>query len=549
MSNLLQDFFHPDLSASNRALKKYLDEEGLRLGFRDLVSIRAAAEAHVYFSFALLEAWSDGEFQAQDVVKLLESPESFRELCEAYRWSNLRTASGAWLVGVEGELVQDEPSLQSSEGSEELGGSLVPLSTVYGGSTLVNSPGVGGAWKEEELQASSLTLLDGESEERLVEAFRHLFRAAPSGAARAAVVATALARHRPELNREVADKLEELSPSLGQALRQLFTNPEQEGRQALEFLLAAHVCPQAPVWLTFWQGIRTTVLESLARSESGRQLLRESLAALRAAGDATGEVVLTHRLVDAFLVRQDLITSNGRGHLLSLLESFATAERSATETLESRLELSKDIQERLLLGEALRRVYTRTGLLQELERLGHRFAVEALSVGSTAGALALAELLGAFGHKVLEDSALTHLNRLSERQTLNVMAMWEQLVSENGALLARVSELFVAGLCEAEQHWGLLLKSPLLQHELVAESLARWCAEKTPEELRKVVLLGSNWTLTVENRPLIAAILGELEWQGSELWEQEWKRPTLSFQKLSWLAQCLERQPPGLTML
>jgi hypothetical protein len=465
MSNLLQDFFRPDLGASNRALKRYLDEEGLRLGFRDLVCLRSAAEAGVFFSFALLEAWSSGEFGVPEVTRLLEVREQPEEVCQEQNWSYRQTAKGLLLIGVEGELaaVELEDSLEGGP-RESSSTALVPLQAVYGGDSLLSAPGAGGAWKEDELQAASLTLLDGESEEKLVEAFRHLFRAAPHGAARAAVVATALARHRSELNREVADKLEEISPPLGQALRQLFGNLENEGRQALGFLLGAEAAPEPPAWTPFWAGIKTTVLESLARTEKGRQVLRDSLRPLHAVCQATGASVLTHRLLDAFLSRHDLFTPEDHSHLLALLERFAQTEPAAVETLASRLELSADTQERILLGEALRRVYKSRGQTAELERLGQRFAVEALSVGSTAGSLALAQLLAAFGPSVLEQSALTRLDCLSERQTLNAMAMWEQLVGEEPANLERVSALFVRAMRDAEQHWGLLLKSPLLQH-------------------------------------------------------------------------------------
>lgn len=543
MSDLLQDFFRPDLGASNRALKKYLDEEGLSLGFRDLVLLRSAAEAGLFFSFALLEGWSAGEFGLTEVTRLLETRDLVSTLSGQHGWSFLYTEDGLLLVGVEGELTPSDSSSLEKLG-DDAPGALVPLQAVYGGGSLLSAPGAGGAWKEEELQAASLTLLDGESEEKLVEAFRHLFRAAPHGAARAAVVAAALARHRFELNREVADKLEEISPPLGQALRQLFGAPEGEGRQALGFLLGAEASLQPPAWTAYWSGIRTTVLESLARSEKGRQVLRDSLKALRATGEATGRSVLTHRLLDAFLSRHDLLNPEERSHLLVLLERFALDDKAAVETLASRLEMSGDTQERILLGEALRRVYRSTGREADLEALSQRFAVESLSVGSTAGSLALAELLGAFGTSVLQSSALTRLDCLSERQTLNAMAMWEQLVGEQPESLDRVSELFVQALREAEQHWGLLLKSPLLQKRPVAQALARWAAEATPEQRRKAVLIGQNWTLTVENRPLIASILGELDWQGTEIWEQEWRRPTLSFQRLGWLSQCLERQAP-----
>ena len=543
MSNLLHDFFRPDLGASNRALKKYLDEEGLTLGFRDLVCLRGAAEAGVFFSFAWLEAWSAGEFGADDVTRLIDFCENPASLCQQAGWSYLRTDDNLLLIGVEGELSPGHQGQPPEDGSDAPG-ALVPLKAVYGGDSLLSAPGAGGAWKEEELQAASLTLLDGESEEKLVEAFRHLFRAAPNGTARAAVVATALARHRSELNREVADKLEEISPPLGQALRQLFSNPESEGKQALGFLLVSEAGASPPPWTGFWTGIRTTVLESLARSEKGRQVLRDSLPALHAMSQAINANVLTPRLLEAFLARHDLLSPDDRAHLLGLLERFAQTERAAVETLASRLELSGDIQEKILLGEALRRVYQSAGHQVDLQKLIERFAVEALSVGSTAGSLALAELLGAFGTDVLESSALTRLDCLSERQTLNAMAMWEQLVGEDPANLERVSELFVQAMRDAEQHWGLLLKSPLLQHRAVAEAFAIWCTEATQEQRRKAVLVGHNWTLTVENRPLIARIIGELEWHGQELWDNEWKRTTLSFQRLSWLVQCLEKRPP-----
>ena len=546
MSNLLQDFFRPDLAASNRALKKYLDEEGLPLGFRDLVCLRAAAEAGVFFSFALLEGWSAGEFGASEVTRLVETRQHPEQACSANGWSSLRTADNLLLIGVEGELSQEvERSAEEGLG-DDAPGALVPLKAVYGGDSLLSAPGAGGAWKEEELQSASLTLLDGESEDKLVEAFRHLFRAAPHGAARAAVVATALARHRSELNREVAQKLEEISPPLGQALRQLFAQPDSEGKQALHFLLGAEAAAEPPVWTGFWTGIKATVLESLAVSENGRQVLRDSLRALRTTLDATNGNVLTPRLLDAFLSRHDLLAPEDRSHLLRLLERFAETERSAVETLASRLELSRDPQERIFLGEALRRVYLKLDRQADVDRLSQRFAIEALSVGSTAGSLALAELLGSFGPSVLEQSALTRLDCLSERQTLNAMAMWEQLVGEHPEHLPRVSELFVQAMREAEQHWGLLLKSPLLLLEPVARAFAGWCAEATPEQRRRAVLVGQNWTLTVENRPLIARTLGELDWQGEELWDHEWKRTTLSFQKLGWITQCLEKRPPTI---
>ncbi len=540
----LQDFFRPDLGASNRALKKYLEEEGLSLGFRDLVSLRGAAESSIIFSYAFLESWSAGEFSSSAVTQLVESRARLEDLASEHGWSWYPTPE-LLLVGLEGELESREPSQESSL---ESGMAMVPLKTVYGSESLLHSPGAGGVWKEEELQQASLTLLDGESEQRLVEAFRHLFRAAPSGAARAAVVATALSRHRSELNREVADKLEEISPPLGKALRQLFLFPETEGRAALNFLLGSEAGAEQPGWVGFWSGIRGTVLESLVRGESGRQLLTENLKALEAVNRVSERSVLTPRLVDALLSDHETLSPEGRSSLMNLLASFVRQETSAAEEmLLSRLELSSDIGERILLGEILRRVFSAPGREHELDALCRRFAGEALSVGSTAGSMALGELLGAFGPRVLNTPALSRLDQLSERQTLNATAMWEQLASDRPEMHPRVAELFISALRSAEEHWGLLLKSPLLGQERVREAFAEWCQGLTVEQRRKLVLVGQNWGLTAENRPLVAEAVAHLEWGQLELWESEWRRTTLSFQKLSWLAQCSQADPPDVS--
>lgn len=544
MSHLsLSDFFRPDHDASNRALKKYLEEEGVSLGFRDLLSLRAAADTGIYFSYAFLEAWSAGEFTAAEVSELTACKGNVEQLAAKHEWSWV-VSEGLFFVGLSGELVP-EPTSESAP--ESLRHELVPLRAVYGTRSLLSAPGAGGAWKEEELQQASLTLLDGESEEKLVEAFRHLFRAAPTGSARAAVVATALSRHRAELNREVADKLEELSPPLGKALRQLFTPDESDGVAALSFLLGAEASPDPPAWVSYWSVIRGSVLESLVREESGRQILVESLPALEAVARRTDSAVLTPRLVDALLAVHDHLSAAGRPALMSLLEMFLAREPSAEEMLQSRLELSTDIAERIFLGETLRRQYQSAGREDSLHRLRRRFANEALSVGSTAGSLALAELLGAFGPSVLSDTALSSLENLSDRQTLNAMAMWEQLANDRPEFLRRVAELFVNALTTAEHHWGLLLKSSLLSYEEIYQAFLNWCAALSVPERRRLVLVGQNWTLTTENRPLVAQAVCGLDWEQADVWENEWRRTTLSFQKLSWLAQCLVAHPLTLS--
>ena len=554
MTNLLNDFFRPDLQASNRALKKYLESEGLQLDFRDLVLLRAAAVESVYLSFALLESWSSGDFSAQvlkDVLAKRGDPSDLRSHSEAQGYSYRPLEPKFLLLGVEGELT-DEP--EPHRGEEQ---SLVPILAVYGRDSMAAVPSEGGAWNEEDLQTASLTLLDAESEAKLVESFRYLFRAAPNGTARAAVVATALGRHRQELNREVAEKLEEVSPALGQALRRVFDQDPDEAQKALHFLLQAQTRSEPPVWANFWSMIRKTVLESLTQTEQGCRQLRKSLSELRRTESLTGVAVLTHRLFDLFLAQQDQLTSAERADLLCLLERWCEADATAVEVLKSHLDLATEIHEKILLGEALRRYYEGREDRDALDGLMRRFAEEALTVGSTAGSIALGELLVSFGSEVLENTALSSLSNLSERQVLNATAMWELLVDEQSDLCGVVANLFVGALDVSQDLWGLLLKSPLMQRDPVREAFALWCRDQVGVGVaggggdatlrrRQLALVAANWTLGSQNRPFIAEVLGPLEWDAEELWAREWSQPVLNFQRLGWFAQCLAWTPPRL---
>ena len=137
------------------------------------------------------------EIDSSLLEELLEGPTESEDLV------TYRTEEGILLVGIPGELDMKVPvaDTQAMVLSRQSGESSSPLLTVYGQDT--SRPGAGGMWDEDELQQESITLLDGESPRQLVEAFRHLFRAAPNGQARASVVAAALSRHRKELDLEV----------------------------------------------------------------------------------------------------------------------------------------------------------------------------------------------------------------------------------------------------------------------------------------------------------------------------------------------------------
>lgn len=537
-----QDFFRPDLSSSNRSLKKYLREEGLDLGHRDLVLVRKLSEQRVFLSYAVLEAWSEEDLTGEQIEELLSCRDQEAELqsfLTAHELASFRTEDGTLLVGISGELELSGASAESSGGalipreSQDAGS---PLLTVYG-SGAVSQPGAGGMWDEDELQAESITLLDGESAQQLVEAFRHLFRAAPNGQARASVVAAALSRHREELDLEVAQKLEEIAPPFGQAMRKLFGADVEQGSRALQFLLHAEREKDGPSWGAFWRNIRPTILHSLTRSERGSLILIRSVDHL--AAYTAGDELLNHQLLEAFLQRLNTLTPRQQDKLMGLVVEWAVADTEAIEILQSQLSLSVEKDRRLLVGESLRRAFVRREDTDELEQLARVFVEEAISAGSTAGSIALTELLRAFGPLVLKETAATRgLEQLTDRQLLNVVDIWEMMVAHQPEHLPRVTEIYLSALQGSIEHLSLLLKSELLRRPPIYQAFLDWLIQADQAMRKKLVQVGYSWSLTVENRELVAGALRQVEWDFTHTWESEWRKPQLSFQRLGWLAEC-----------
>lgn len=543
MSISWSDFFRPDAQSSNRSLKKFLEDEGLKLGHRDLVLLRQLAQKEVYLSYAALECWAEGEVQRElfeEVAESLENSSRLTEILEEAELCWVRAEEGTTLVGVAGEcgersgetVVSSQALVRSSQSVSS------PMLAVYGNSGLASQPAAGGAWSEEKLQTDSMVLLDGESSQELVEAFRHLFRAAPNGTARASVVVAALSRHRAELDMEVSEKLEEIAPAFGQAMRRLFETDLGSGCRALQFLLNSEQGNSRPEWSIFWQQIRPTILESLARTEHGTNILLRSIDSL--AGVISGDKFLNHQLLDAFLERLDELTPLQQDKLIQMIGDWARTDEENVRLLRSRLELTGVQNQRLLLGESLRRTFEQIEDHEGLAELAEIFVAEAVSAGSTAGSLALAELLRSFGSLVLASSSryCQNLAALTERQVLNLLEVWELMVAHDKSLLPDVGELFLRLLSEPADHLSLILKSDLLRRPQLEVAFQKWLADSDFTVRKQVMSVGFKWSLTVENRPLLARCLRRTEWGFQDFWEGEWRRPHLSYQRLGWLAYC-----------
>lgn len=545
MSYRLQDFFRVDVAASNLCLKKLLDEEGLSLGYRGASVLREAAQGNLLFSYAFLEAWSKEEFSSSDVRTLLLPTTNLDRVCQERGWSCEWVPEGLTLIALRDEAIThlglelSQPPISSGLGA--MVGNVQSPSTMYG-KTPSTDLCWASVWDTAELERLSVSLLDGESEAKLLEAFRYLYRAALGTPTQAFVVTLALARRKARLNQEVAEKIKDSDPSFGLALKAILMGEERECARGLQVLLRGEVDEPAPGWLDFWLAIRTSVLEGLATREFGPIVLCRCLPQLKDGGATRRKELLSSSLAEVYLTSLDLLTFQERSCFLELLFELALEDSKVLSLLESRLLLSTYPVERPFLGEVLRRIYEEVGRNGDLSCLRANFTRDVLTVGSTAGSLALVDLLNTWGEKVLEEASLYELEGCSRRQALNVITMWGHLLERNPELAEPVAKLFVRAFSHAPTHWGILLKSPLLQNLEVEQALGVWLSTCTAKTWRALMDTGQSWPLAAVHRRKVADLLGRWEHGLYERWYQEWTKVSLNFQSLGWIALCQAKE-------
>ena len=149
-----------------------------------------------------------------------------------------------------GEFAQQ----QNESGAETFGGQPVPtapagsvaslLIPMQSGSVASQVLGMdslqsikGSLWKRELLEESSLTLLDSESDEQLIESFRYLFRATLAcNQDPTPLLVTAFKRGKPKLSQEAARLVRDnLNRDLGRALADILTKNPKKFKDALYF--------------------------------------------------------------------------------------------------------------------------------------------------------------------------------------------------------------------------------------------------------------------------------------------------------------------------
>lgn len=157
-----------------------------------------------------------------------------------------------------------------------------PLATIPSGSVASQVLGMdslqaikGSLWKQELLEESSLTLLDSEADEQLVESFRYLFRAALAcGQDPTPLLVTAFKRGKPKLSQEAARLVRDnLNRGLGRALADILTKNPKKFKDALYFFNQPEQARYRPVLST----ILLSALLPLTQDKDFRSQLLPSL--------------------------------------------------------------------------------------------------------------------------------------------------------------------------------------------------------------------------------------------------------------------------------
>ena len=228
-----QDIFNPNLYNSTAEALQALRRENINFNHRLGARLCALGRKSILFSLAFLEETAESS--------------DFADCLRDKRWNELEAGDeeganailksvGAWAKAENGALyvrTEDEAMVEPSEESRALttAGMLAPQ--VLGEANVSAIKGV--LWDRARLEEASLTLLDSENTQDLIEAFRYLFRASlacqqdPTG-----LLVTAFKRGKAELSHEVAKQVRDnLDSDLGRALLSLLSLDLKKFKDAL----------------------------------------------------------------------------------------------------------------------------------------------------------------------------------------------------------------------------------------------------------------------------------------------------------------------------
>lgn len=342
------DTFDPSAFSSPSECVRELKELGISLGHRLGARVFGLGHRGVRFSLAFLEEAAEGG--------------AARELLERSEWTVLASTGlqevghlldpevaraveeGGVLHVVTPDEVLPETALVPSSGAST---SLLPSVTgaeagVFGGAL----------WDRRRLEQASLSLLDAEDPEELVESFRYLFRAlVTSGQNPTGLLVTALRRKKRELSREVAAQVREhLSRDLGRALLDLLSEDPRQMAGALKYLLGE----AAASWRELLPVVLVPALQgALERGEGRAVVLSHPEPLARRLG---GELERIETFLDALLDRIPELGFKERVNLGTFLVSLAANTAGLSTFLLRRAEVAADPHMQAFLGSVLSRV-------------------------------------------------------------------------------------------------------------------------------------------------------------------------------------------------
>lgn len=309
-------------------------------------------------------------------------------------------------------------------------------------------------WDKERLEQATVTLLDSEDEEELVESFRYLFRALRNeeGSLQKLLV-SALKRGKKSLSEEVARQVREyLDSDFGERLAEFVS----ERRIARDRALRWFVAQQG----TSWSGLFAHILPALLEAESDVIWLAESVGQLMdlLEHDLEASQRVLRRCWEVF----DQLEPEARRGLIRAGTRLATLDRGFARAMEERLESARSSLEWLFFAEALSQLEPPLGLDLMLEK----FASDPLEANLERRLPVLLARFGELARTRLTEEA--YYSALPERRRLAVFELWdgserfceiafaalEHFHHDTLAWLARSGHLLTSGLVDRIREWG-----------------------------------------------------------------------------------------------
>ena len=509
---VMTDSFDPTLYASASECVKALADENIKIGHRLGARIFGLGRRGIRFSYAFLDEAAEGGPAAECLKKgewnkaEATDPEYVRSILGGA--ARLSVSDGICYV-----ITADEDTDEDGNGSNlPVRGSVLPAVLGKSASDTDLSRAFSGLlWDRKRMEESALILLDGEDEQKLIEAFRYLFRAALACAQDpTALLVTALRRGKAKLSREAAVLVRDnLDREFGRVLGDLLRDDSAAISEAIRFFESESGKKYIPVL----QAVLLPALTPLVEKGEFRSSLLPGLPRLASIIRECTDPDIKGRELEAFLDR-----------LLGVLPEMELVERLSvslfivevspgcphlSEYLLRRLRVSEGPDWMAFLGNILSRI--KLSPEQHLETVKHisRLFVEH---GQASGLRRrLWAIVRGLGHEALEELAKPeNIEKMDQEQRILLLSIWHDFRHEKTVLPDEklFTDLVVRLLANGDK--GALL-ALVRTHQLDTPELnARLIADFPEKPVILSFLVDSVWHLEEPDDEAVLGVLSKL---------------------------------------